>query len=402
MRRKQVTEIIALVYTPEIILLTGARQVGKTTAMLQVHEQLRSTGLDAHFFTLEDPDYLLLLNQHPDQLWRIVPKPIDGKTVVIIDEIQYLAKPSNFLKYHYDLNRDKLKLIVTGSSAFYLDERFNDSLAGRKRVLLMPTLSFDEYLRFKGDTSLAECFEQAAITEPDLSNLSIPQQREIFRYWDDYIIYGGYPAVVLASDSREKERLLNEILSSYTKRDFLESGIQVPDKAYQLMRILAHQSGSELNRSKLSVELGVARSSVDTMLRILLKSFHVSLLNPFFGGHPKELRKMPKLYYLDHGLRNCLCKNYLSIEGRMDTGRLFESYVYRHFFERKGPEELRYWRNQQQQEVDFIVSEQAAYEVKWNGDAIQTSKYQSFSKLHPNLPLRYIVRRNPGEDCLLF
>ncbi len=215
----------------------------------------------------------------------------------MIDEIQYLQSPANFLKYHYDLNRDKLKLIVTGSSAFYLDKNFDDSLAGRKRIINMLTLSFGEFLRFKNHPELEEAYTSASSVLPDLSSLPLLSLRKIFQFWDEYIIWGGYPKVVLAEGSEEKERILSDLLISYVKRDFLECGIQKPELAYQLMKLLAFQTGCEVNRNRLSIELGDTNKTIENMLYMMQKTFHLALIYPFYGGHPKELRKMPKVYF---------------------------------------------------------------------------------------------------------
>ena len=128
-----------------ITLLVGARQTGKTTLMYQLMEDLKAAKERTFFLTLEDSKILEQLNHHPEYLFQLIP-PLDNtqKNFVFIDEIQYLNNPSNFLKYHYDLYRQNLKFIVSGSSGFYINDKFKDSLAGRKRIFNLPTFSFEE------------------------------------------------------------------------------------------------------------------------------------------------------------------------------------------------------------------------------------------------------------------
>jgi len=99
--REIVSQIIQRMNSEELILITGARQTGKTTALRQVKEKLMDKGFKSYFLTLEDPEYLRLLNEHPDRLWQIVPRPENERLYVFIDEIQYLDNPTNFLKYNY-------------------------------------------------------------------------------------------------------------------------------------------------------------------------------------------------------------------------------------------------------------------------------------------------------------
>ena len=116
-----------------ITLLIGARQVGKTTLLKQLQKDVQQSGQNTHYITLEDPQYLELLNEHPDKLFDIIPPVRDDKKMILfIDEIQYLKDPSNFLKYHCDKHQAMLKMVVTGSSAFYVNEKFKDENPSRQ------------------------------------------------------------------------------------------------------------------------------------------------------------------------------------------------------------------------------------------------------------------------------
>jgi len=142
----------------DILIFVGSRQAGKTTILKQIQTELKTTDKTSFFLNLEDPEYLDLLNKHPRNLLKIFSFDFSSnkKTFVFIDEIQYLKNPSNFLKFIFDEYKENIKLIVSGSSAFYIDKRFKDSLAGRKKIFNVYTLSFKEFLRFKKENILSQ------------------------------------------------------------------------------------------------------------------------------------------------------------------------------------------------------------------------------------------------------
>jgi len=120
--------------TQEILIFVGARQAGKKTILHQLEKEIKDKPY--FFLNLEDKEIVSLLNLSPKNIFQILPLDLKKKTFIFIDEIQYLKDPINFLKYLYDQYQEKLKLIVSGSSAFYIDRRFKDSLVGRKKNLL--------------------------------------------------------------------------------------------------------------------------------------------------------------------------------------------------------------------------------------------------------------------------
>lgn len=155
--RKLLAEIKAHIPDKRHTIITGARQVGKTSLLRILYKELGATFKDVTFLTLEDSRILHSINEHPENIFNYIPNLprtiSDGisedRIFLMIDEIQYANDPTNFLKLLYDKYEDNLKVIATGSSAFYIDRKFKDSLAGRKRVFNLLPLSFDEFLSFK-------------------------------------------------------------------------------------------------------------------------------------------------------------------------------------------------------------------------------------------------------------
>lgn len=366
--------------TDEILLFIGARQAGKTTILKQLRDNLEKDGQTTYFLNLEDPDYLKLLDASPKNIFKIFSIGLNKISFIFIDEIQYLANPSNFLKYLYDEYRGKVKLCVSGSSAFYIDEKFRDSLAGRKKIFNVFTLSFREFLRFKKEENLSQ---------KSFDNLSVSDKEKIEYYYREFIVFGGYPRVVLAPQE-EKNEILRDIAYSYIKKDVLETGIKREEVFYKLFKILSTQSGNLVNASELAATLGVSKPSIDNYLHIMQKSFHIKLIAPFFKNIRKELTKMPKIYFCDLGLRNFFSDNFKPFETRNDKGVLLENAVFRQLMERHDISDIKFWRTIQQNEIDFILEDKEALEVKVNPEQFKEKSYKIFMENYKDIPLSIV------------
>lgn len=381
----------------QVTLLVGARQVGKTTLLRQVNDHLKTTGATAFFVSLENRKTLQLLNEDPQNLFQLIPATAAGSRIyVLIDEIQYLDDPSNFLKFHYDTAGEQLKFVVTGSSHFYIDRKFKDSMAGRKRIFELPTLGLDEVLHFRGRDELV----------PYVGSGQIPllYKDEIMQHFYDYLVYGGYPEVVLSSSIEERKAVLKELRNAYAKKDVQEAGLQHPDLYLRLMKITADQISSLFNINALASELSADNKTLKNYLWVMQKSFHVHCVSPFHKRVASELRKMPKVFFADLGLRNSLLNNFSPIGTRDDKGELLENYLYLRLKQTAEEERIKYWRTQNKQEVDFVLQHDdgtaAAYEVKWQAKSFRPSKYAYFQKTYPEIPLACISRENAFEADL--
>ncbi len=380
-----------------ITLLVGARQVGKTTLLQQIDHHLRSAGEVSFFLSLENRQTLRLLNEDPQNLFQLIPAANEERRIyVLMDEIQYLDDPSNFLKFHYDTAGDRLKFVATGSSHFYIDRKFRDSMAGRKRIFELPTMGLDEVFHFKGRDDL--------VPYVGAGQIPLLYKDEMMPYLYEYLVYGGYPEVVLASDLTERKEILRELRNSYAKKDVLEAGLQHPDLYLRLMKIMADQIGSLLNINTLSSELSADNKTLKKYLWVMQKSFHVHCVSPFHKRIASELRKMPKVYYADLGLRNSLLNDFSPIGLRTDRGELLENYVYLRLRQIAEDEQIKYWRTQNRQEVDFVVQHDngtaEAFEVKWKENTFRASKYAHFQKTYPEIPLSCVSRPTAIEADL--
>lgn len=388
-RRKKYSIVLKHIPKKEFTILIGARQIGKSTILKQLFEDLNQEGEIVYFLNLDRKDILDELNQNPENLFKICPLQQDKKIIVFIDEIQYLDNATSFLKLLFDEYSGRLKIVATGSSAFYIDRQFNDSLVGRKKIFQMGTLDFEEFLLFKGREDLV--FEIVQLKSKKKTK-SI-QENLLWGYMDEFMNYGGYPAVVLENGTEEKMELLKEIRDSYIKRDVLESGVSDEGKFYRMLLFLASQSGNLLNVNEISNTLRITNATVENYLYILQKCFHITLVKPFYNNIRKELTKMPKVYINDLGLRNVLINYFSPLEQRADKGAVLENLAFRLLSERYDQDQIKYWRTADGNEVDFVVETSYlkgfAVEVKFNEQDAKPNKYNKFTQNYPDFPLAF-------------
>lgn len=345
--RDAVEQITPWLETSEIIVLHGARQVGKTSILYYLKDQLTAAGKPVYYIDLEDSRYLRILDAGVDEFLRhlaeqgFTPGTGEHRLHVFIDEIQYLANPSSFLKLVADHQRG-IKLIVTGSSSFAIREKFSDSLVGRTINFEIFPLSFREFLRFRS-VSFAE---GQPITEMKCNEL-----REYFR---EYALYGGYPRIVLTPEVERKEKYLQQIIDTYVRKDIRDlAGVKDIDKYNRLLEALASQSGSLLNVDELANSARLAKQTVEKYLFIMENTYVIRLVRPFSRNIRTELFKQPKIFFHDTGLMQMLWLKGLQKEL---IGNVFETAIYTELVKRFGMESVRYWRTKDKREIDFIVT----------------------------------------------
>ena len=388
-QRKKQTLIAGHLSKKEFTILIGARQIGKSTLLKQLFADLNQKGETVYFLNLDRKEILDELNESPENLFKICPLQPDKKIIVFIDEIQYLDDATTFIKLLFDEYSNRLKIVATGSSAFYIDKQFNDSLVGRKKIFQMGTLDFEEFLLFKGRNDLVE----EVLKLKNKKKVKSIQENVLWGYMDEFVNYGGYPAVVLENDIAQKIELLKDIRDSFIKRDILESGITDETKFYRMLMLLASQSGNLLNVNEISNTLRITNATVENYLYVLQKCFHISVVKPFYKNLRKELTKMPKVYLNDLGLRNALINYFSPLEQRADKGMVLENLSFRLLSERFEQDQIKYWRTADGNEVDFVVETSYlkgfAVEVKFNEQDVKPNKYNKFTQNYPDFPLEF-------------
>ena len=380
----------------EFTIITGARQTGKSTLLQQLNNYCKEKNIPTFYINLENKSILSELNKSPLNILSFLPVT-EERIVVFIDEIQYLNDPSNFLKLLYDEYVQTIKIVATGSSAFYIDKNFKDSLAGRKRIFHLYTCSFDEYLKLSDKEEL--CDEIKRLMEN--SSAKSVKIEMLQQEWNNYMVYGGYPAVAKEKNNKDKRDYLKDIRDSFIKRDILESGVQNEFAFYTLFRILASQTGNLVNVNELSGSIKIKNETVNNYLYIMQKCFHISLIRPFFNNFRKELSKMPKVYLFDNGLKNSLINNFELPVFRLDKGELWENLYFRLLAEKYDLDDISFWRTTEGNEVDFVLSRVEnpyAVEIKFSKQAIKESKYKIFCNSYPNILLKFAYMEPFNED----
>ena len=394
-KRKMLSQIIPFLDIDEILVIQGARQVGKTTLMKMLIDELIKKGINESrimYLDLEDMNLLDLCNRGVDETISYIKSRTsgEGKRFVFIDEIQYLDNPSGFLKLFYDHFRNDFKLIVSGSSSFEIRRKFRDSLVGRIIVFELYGLDFEEFLHFKGKTYNLENIKS------DLTHLEL---KSLFK---EYLLYGSYPRVALIDNLVQKETYLKQVINTYLKKDIRDIGnIRNIQKFNNLLHILSDQSGSLLNVDELANTVGIARETVYDYLFILENTYIIKRIIPYHRNIRSELTKMPKIYFEDTGTLNFL--RYGSFNEKID-GVLFENGVFSVLRKNYPIESIKFWRTTGKKEIDFIIDmpnkPPMGFEVKlrYNGQPVRNIAY--FKNKYPKATVKIITleKIKPPKD----
>jgi uncharacterized protein len=343
-KRTVIDNIIQYIDLPEAIILHGSRQVGKSTVMKMVAEILNKKNANTLFMDLEDTFFLDLINKgYTEFIKYLFQRNYLGKKLYLfIDEIQYLDTPSQFIKLLVDNQKDKIKLIASGSSSFAIKSKFKDSLVGRIIDFEIFGLSFSEFLIFKEFNLIMK------------ENLSDAVNNELLSIYKEFILYGSYPRLALEKNISTKEMLLKQIITSYVKKDLIDlAKIKELQKYNHLLKILADSISELVNIHELSNTTKLARQTLNEYLFIMENTYIIKQLYPFFKNIRSELSKMSKLYFEDTGLVNILKNNFFN---ENLTGEFFENSIYTELRKNQGLAGINYWRTTDKQEIDFIIS----------------------------------------------
>lgn len=348
-RRSVTSDVIRYLPTNDIIVVHGARQVGKTCILMYLQNYLDDAGEKTLYIDLEDSRFVSLLDRGVDEFLLYLrgegydlPEYAQAgkKLFVLIDEIQYLAEPSSFMKLIAD-HHHYVKLIVSGSSSFEMKSKFKDSLVGRTVNFEIYPLSFREFLTFRG---------VAFFPEIPFTDIKIQELRSLYL---EYALYGGYPKIVLTPDVGRKERYLQQIIDTYVRKDIRDlAEIKDVSRFNRLLEMLASQSGNLVNTTELSNTCDLARQTVERYLFLLEQTYILRLVRPFSRNLRSEITKTPKVYFFDTGLLQMLWLKRLQ---REMIGSVFETSLFAELIKQRGVDEICFWRNADKQEIDFVI-----------------------------------------------
>ncbi len=325
----------------KIIVLYGARQVGKTTLVKKILADFDSS---SGYFNCEEvsaQDGLAVADS------RKLHAFLGNHKVVVLDEAQYIPDIGLKLKLLIDTFPD-LQIIATGSSSFELADKTAEPLTGRAFHFTLYPLSFEE------------------ITASGHLLTSDEDIEAILRF-------GSYPEVFGLPEGQAEERL-NALASAYLYKDTLRfDDLKKSGLVRDLLKLIALQLGQEVSYNELAKELQVSRQTVRKYLDVLEQSFVIFTVRAFARNLRNEVKKSVKIYFYDTGIRNGLVQNYRRLALRDDVGALWENYCIaeRQKFNahRSYGVNAYFWRTYGQKEIDYVEEEGGrirGFEFKWN------------------------------------
>lgn len=327
----------------KVLVIYGARQVGKTTLVEKILEGCAGKILKINADI--QPYTEVLSSRNLDKLKGLV----SGYDILFIDEAQRIPDIGINLKILHD-HLPKLKIIVSGSSSLDLANRIKEPLTGRTWTYTLFPISVREWQLYQ-----------------DLNMYEIRLKLE------EWMTYGMYPEVLLLENYVDKRQYLDELTGAYLYKDILAlANIRYPEKLRQLLKLLAFQIGNLVSIHELAISLQVNRETVIHYLDLLEKAFVIFRLPGFSRNLRKEVTSMKKIYFFDIGIRNALIGNFESFREREDKGRIWENFLLAERMKKLAYERIfantYFWRLHSGAELDYIEDKDgklSGYEFKW-------------------------------------
>jgi predicted AAA+ superfamily ATPase len=351
----------------KVIILYGARQVGKTTLVKEIQKKYSDQSL---YLNCDESDIRdALTNKTSTQLKAY----FGNNKLIIIDEAQRVKNIGLTLKLVFD-TFPEIQIIATGSSSFDLANKVVEPLTGRKREFFLPPISIAEYL----------------IKFSDL---------EFKRILENRIIFGMYPGVIFG-DSREERKNIEEISRSYLYKDILEiDTIRNPEGIEKLLKALALQIGKEVSYNELASTIGINKRTVEKYIQILEQAFIIFRIKPYYKNARNELTRLRKIYFYDLGVRNALINNFNNFDKRDDIGLMWENFLISERIKKNNNLDINansyFWRMIDGREIDYleeIGDILSAYEIKWTEQT--TSIPKAFADNYPKATFKIVNKNN--------
>lgn len=349
------------------LIVYGPRRIGKTTLTQQYFKNL-------------DPKQSLYVVGDDLRLQELF-NSLDRDAIldwanfyhnIIIDEAQYISKIGSAVKMIIDAFPEK-NIILTGSSSFELSQQTGEPLTGRHyTITLLPIMQ----------------------QEINKSNFDLKNNLE------QYLIYGLYPEIVLATDVENKKRILSELISSYLLKDILVlDKIKSSQTLIDILRALAFQIGNEVSYAEIARLVGRDIKTVQRYIDILEKTFIIKKISAYSTNLRNEISKKNKFYFYDLGMRNAIINQFNNIVERNDIGGLWENFVFMEFYKKSLAENkyenFYFWRTTNGQEIDIIVEKDGklkAFECKYSQN--KNVDFSAFLSNYPRAEVQTIHKEN--------
>lgn len=362
--RELMAELKKWIERKEIFAIKGPRQAGKTTLIKMLINWLEKDKKinteEITFLTFEDIDVLEKFSTNPKEFAESF-LANDKKHYFFFDEFHYVKNGGKSLKLLYDI-MEKTKFIVTGSSSLEISA-LSKYLVGRMFSFYLFPFNFHEFLNTK-DKRMAKIYikRNDAIKKYVFLGKEFATPKDIFvkdilKLFEEFIIYGGYPEVIKTANKETKKIILKNIYETYIGKDVVGL-LKISDvfKFRKLVSLLGSQIGGIVNYNELSTVCNSYYKEIMELLNVLEETYVIRLVRPFHRNLKTELRKNPKVYFIDPGLRNYSVNDFNELEKRSDRGNLAENAVFNALFNlTKNFGKIRYWRTLSKAEVDFVL-----------------------------------------------
>jgi len=365
--RKITHHIANLFFKGKVILIFGARQVGKTTLVNLLLENRSESILS---ISGDEPDIREIFKEITSTQLKTL---IGNHKILFIDEAQRIKNIGLTLKLIVD-NIKGVQVIATGSSAFELANKTSEPLTGRKYVFHLHPIAFEEMLEH--------------------SNLLIEK-----RNLSQRLVYGCYPEIIIKEN--ESKELLKLLADSYLYKDLLLlESIKKPILLEKIVKALALQIGNQVSYNEIARLVQADKLTVEKYIDLLQKAFVIFTLPAFSRNVRNEIKKSRKIYFYDNGIRNALIGNFNSVESRTDVGALWENFLVserlKFLTNHNSDKNIYFWRTTQQQEIDLIEEDANtlnSYEFKWNPNK-NPKLSKTFLRAYPNTTFKVINKDN--------
>ena len=335
----------------EILAVIGPRQCGKTTLLLRLKEDTTVSRLfkKVIYISFEDDFEKSKFEKDPKGYVEYLISGDTSKYLLLLDEVQYVSDAGKKLKLVYD-SFPNLKVVISGSSSLDLRD-VGKMLVGRVIFFDLFPFSFGEFLKAK-DTNAYSYYLKNKFNL-NLSSIGNYSFLDILnKYLEEYLIFGGYPRVVLEKDVENKKVLLKNLFLTYVEKDVVKLyGDKFRSHIHGIVKYLASIKGSVLNYNDMASLNNVSFKELKEIIHILEDTFVIKLVKPFHKNMITELKKNPKVYFIDLGFRNFIADRFFFSDD--EKGFLLENYVLNCL---RG-KNVFYWRTTAKAEVDFVLSD---------------------------------------------
>ena len=350
----------------EIIAIKGPRQSGKTILLNMIKNflinQKKINPENIIYITFEDRDILDSFSRDPKQYIKGYMTDLDKKRYYfLMDEFQYVNDGGQKLKLLYDLF-ENIKFIITGSSSLELTSNTAKYLVGRMFSFYLYQFNLDEFFLTKEKNIYniyrqnSEIFRDFIINGKDFNKKEDIFEKDFSRYFEEFILYGSYPEVLKTENIETKRIIIKSIYDTYITRDIIEL-LKIGDISgfRTFISLLANNIGGLINYNNLATDSQSYFQQIKHYLSILEETFVIRILRPYFSNKVTELKKNPKVYFVDSGLRNHTINNFNEINLRSDKGQLVENAILSELWQMSIKQDIKFWRTISKAEVDFIL-----------------------------------------------